>query len=201
MASVPRLFAVLNEPRCAWWSTSAAYAAVLLSLLTAGCGRIKPETPDSEPDIPATQPDTPPPAAKPEAPPPAPAAAPPPKTRTPSPQAARKVPPPAAKTPAAPALDLDTLTQQLKETKAIGFFTKITLKNQVDDLLDQFREYYQGKAKLTKTDLRRSYDLLLMKVLSLLQDKDPKLASAIVSSREAIWDLLADPKKFATLQS
>jgi hypothetical protein len=89
---------------------------------------------------------------------------------------------------------------QLKDPKAIGFFTKITLKNQVDDLLDQFREYYQGKAKFTLKDLRRSYDLLMMKVLSLLQDEDQKLASAIVSSREAIWGLLADPKKFATLQ-
>ncbi len=100
-----------------------------------------------------------------------------------------------------PALDLNALKEQLKETKAIGVFTKITLKNQVDDLLDQFREYYQGKAKLTIAELRRSYDLLMMKVLSLLQDADQKLASAIVSSREAIWGLLADPKKFATLQS
>ena len=49
-------------------------------------------------------------------------------------------------------------------------------------------------------DLRRSYDLLMMKVLSLLQDEDQKLASAIVSSREAIWALLADPKTVATLQ-
>ena len=101
---------------------------------------------------------------------------------------------------AAPALDLNALKEQLKDTKAIGIFTKITLKNQVDDLLDQFREYHQGKAKLTMTDLRRSYDLLMMKVLSLLQDEDQPLASAIVSSREAIWGLLADPKKFATLQ-
>ena len=74
------------------------------------------------------------------------------------------------------------------------------LKNQVDDLLDQFREFYEGKAKLTMTDLRRSYELLIMKVLSLLQDADQKLASAIVSSREAIRGLLADPKTFATLQ-
>jgi hypothetical protein len=49
--------------------------------------------------------------------------------------------------------------------------------------------------------LRRSYDLLLMKVLSLLQDADQTLAAAITSSREAIWGLLADPKKFATLDS
>ena len=50
------------------------------------------------------------------------------------------------------------------------------------------------------TDLRRSFDLLIMKVLSLLQDEDQQLASAIVSSREAIWSLLADPKTFATIQ-
>ncbi len=97
-------------------------------------------------------------------------------------------------------LDLNTLEQQLKDTKAIGFLTKISLKNQVDDLLDRFREYYSGTGKLTMTDLRRSYDLLVMKVLSLLQDHDQKLASKIVSSREAIWKLLADPKTFSTLE-
>jgi hypothetical protein len=101
---------------------------------------------------------------------------------------------------AGPALDLNGLKEQLKETKAIGVFTKLTLKNQVDDLLQQFRDFYQGKAKVTMAQLRRSYDLLLMKVLSLLQDTDQKLASAIVASREAIWGLLADPKKFATLE-
>jgi hypothetical protein len=97
-------------------------------------------------------------------------------------------------------LDLDALKQQLRDTKAIGIFTKLTLKNQVDDLLDQFRElHYKGRPKPTLTDLRRSYDLLMMKVLSLLQDKDQQLASKIVSSREGIWSLLADAKKFAAL--
>lgn len=95
---------------------------------------------------------------------------------------------------------MNALKDQLRETKAIGLMTKITLKNQVDDLLDRFRDYYQGKTKLTMKDLRRSYDLLMMKVLSLLQDADQRLASAIVSSREAIWGLLADPVKFETLQ-
>ena len=98
-------------------------------------------------------------------------------------------------------LDLAALKEQLKATKAIGVFTKLSLKNQVDDLLDQFRDYYQGKAKVTMPELRRSYDLLMMKVLSLLQDSDQRLASAIVSSREAIWGLLSDPKKFAALQA
>ncbi len=101
--------------------------------------------------------------------------------------------------PGAPPLDLTALETRLKETKAIGVFTKITLKNQVDDLLDQFRAYYQGRIKTSLAELRQPYDRLLLKVLSLLQDGDPELARAVVASREAIWSILADPAKFATL--
>jgi hypothetical protein len=161
-----------------------ADAVVVLLLLTAGCANVKPDTTVREPPNAATQPRKPQPAAKPAA------------TSTPRPAPAA-APAASARTPV---LDLNTLEAQLKETNAIGFFTKIALKNQVDDLLDQFREYYRGKAKFTMTDLRRSFDLLMMKVLSLLQDEDQKLASSILSSREAIWGLLADPKKFATIQ-
>ena len=112
--------------------------------------------------------------------------------------------PPAVAAPTAPAgqpltLDLNALEAQLRATKAIGLFTKMSLKNKVDDLMQQFREHYEGKTKHTMTDLRRSYDLLIMKVLSLLQDADQPLASAIASSREAIWGLLSDQNKFANL--
>lgn len=98
---------------------------------------------------------------------------------------------------AAPPLDLGALETKLRQTKAIGAFTKISLKNEVDDLVAQFRAYYRGQAKFTLAQLRQSYDLLVMKVLSLLQDADPALAKSIVGSREAIWSILADPKKFA----
>jgi hypothetical protein len=100
---------------------------------------------------------------------------------------------------ALPPLDLETLKIRLRETSAIGVFTKITLKNQVDDLLDQFRAHYQGRTKTSLAELRQAYDMLLLKVLSLLQDGDPPLARVIVASREAIWGILADPAKFATL--
>lgn len=136
----------------------------------------------------------------------APPAVPPPATApsatTPDPKAARENTRPDAATPGAvPPLDLTSLEKQLKDTKAIGVFTKISLKNKVDDLLKQFADYHRGQAKRTIKDLRRSYDLLLMKVLSLVQDEDRALALAIVSSREAIWELLADPKRFATLKT
>ena len=94
---------------------------------------------------------------------------------------------------------MKSLETRLKDTKAIGVFTKLALKNQVDDLLNQFRAFYQGKLKTTLAALRRPYEMLLLKVLALLQDSDPPLAGAIVASREAIWGILADPAKFATL--
>jgi len=40
---------------------------------------------------------------------------------------------------ATPALDLTGLEQRLRETHAIGLFTKLSLKNQVDDLLANSR--------------------------------------------------------------
>jgi len=101
--------------------------------------------------------------------------------------------------PPAPPLDLASLETRLKETNAIGVFTKLTLKNQVDALLDRFREYYQGRIKTTLAQLRQPYDQLLLKVLSLLQDSDPPLARAIAQSREAIWGILSDPDKFKNL--
>ena len=96
-------------------------------------------------------------------------------------------------------LDLPSLEKQLRDTKAIGVFTKLTLKNQVDDLVKQFREYHRGWGKITLTDLRQRYEMLLLKLLSLLQDSDSTLAKNIVASREAIWSVLTDPDKFATI--
>jgi hypothetical protein len=98
-----------------------------------------------------------------------------------------------------PALDLASLEKRLKETSAIGVFTKLTLKNQVDDLLNRFRAYYEGRAKITLAELRQPYDLLILKVLALLQDGDAPLARAIADSREAIWGILADPARFKSL--
>ena len=75
-------------------------------------------------------------------------------------------------------------------------FTKISLKNQVDDLLNKFRAYYRRQARTTLAELRRPYDMLLLKVLSPLQDSGPPLARDIVASREAIWGILASQEKF-----
>jgi hypothetical protein len=80
-------------------------------------------------------------------------------------------------------------------------FTKLSIKNQVDDLLAQFKGFHGGKPNPTLAELREKYELLLLKVISVLQDGDAQLASAVSSSREAIWSVLTDPQKFAQIQS
>jgi hypothetical protein len=105
----------------------------------------------------------------------------------------------AAAPPSAASLDLSALQQRLRDTRAIGLFTKLSLRNQVDDLLAQFRAFYQGGSGFTLGELREKYELLLMRVVSLLQDADPALAGAVLDSRAAIWAVLSDPQKFAAL--
>lgn len=190
---------------------SARIAGILLAGLMTGCAGV-PSTPPVPPVAAAPAPHVPPTSAPGESEPKAPSAAKAPAaSKAPAAPAAvprepvvaaRKseaAPPVAAKPGAPPPLDLKSLEQRLKETNAIGVLTKLSLKNQVDDLLEQFRDYYQGRLKTTLAELRQPYDLLLMKALSLLQEGDPALAKSIYASREAIWAVLSDRDKFSKL--
>jgi len=128
----------------------------------------------------------------------------PPKVAAPVPAPARTEPPQAAalakpEPQGLPPLALATLEQRLKDTSAIGVFTKLALKNQVDDLMNQFKAHYEGSRKSSLTQLRQAYDQLLLKVHELLKNGDPPLAVAIMNSRESIWTVLADPVRFAKL--
>lgn len=123
-------------------------------------------------------------------------------TPSPTEQASTPAKPPVAvpapvQPPASPPLDLAGLEQRLRDTHAIGVFTKLTLRNQVNDLLEEFREFHDGKINVPLAELRQQYEQLLLKVVTLLQDADGPLASAVASSREAIWGVLVNPKTFA----
>lgn len=190
----------------------ADHAALSCALLLVACSTATPPPKAAEPAAPAAAP-----AAKAEAPKAAPAPPPAPVAKAEAltkPSAAPKAPPkaaaakpppaPAAPAPAAaapavpkPSLDLKTLEQRLKDTDAIGVLTKLSLKNQVDDLVGRFRTFHAGTRPPTLVELRPAFDLLLMKVMSLLQDRDTRLASDIHASRESIWAVLADRDQFA----
>jgi hypothetical protein len=130
------------------------------------------------------------------APPPAKAAAKIPAARAPTGHApADAAPVPAAKA-LEPPLDVAALKLRLRNTKAIGVFAKLALSNQVDDLMQQFRAHYLSGQNASVASLRQPFDMLILKVLALIQDSDPSLAKTISGSREAIWGILADPVKF-----
>jgi hypothetical protein len=95
-----------------------------------------------------------------------------------------------------PPLDIAALSARLRSTSAIGIFTKLALKNQMDDLLQQVRGVHQSGRTGGVGALRQPYDMLVLKVLAVVQEGDPPLARTISGSREAIWNILADPEKF-----
>ncbi len=156
-----------------------------------------PPPPPPPPAPPAAESKPAPPAAAPT--PVKPAAATPPKAATSPPaKAAPTAPPAVSKAPQPAPLDLKSLEQRLKDTKAIGVLTKLSLKNQVDDLIAKFKAFHAGSRPPTLNELRPSFELLLMKVLTLLQDSDKGLANDINASRESIWGVLTDRQKLAT---
>lgn len=183
-------------------STLAAVLALAGGLACgAGCG--EPETPPASPPEETAAPTPPPAATGPDAPRP-----PPREPAPPRPEPEAPAPPPSgapdAPIPSAGAeppeeaspLALEELERRLKETRAIGVFTKLALKGDIDDLLAALRAHHE-RGEHSLAQLRERFDVLVMKVLSLLQDDDPDLADAIARSRERLWQLLADPQAFA----
>jgi hypothetical protein len=191
--TAPAVAAPAPGPAAAAPTATAAPAAAAAAAAPGLAEPVTPRAPSKAPSKEVGIAKAAPPAAKPVAKAPAPSA--PPAPDAPASTGASVTPP----SPAKPPLDLNALEARLRATDAIGMFTKIALKNQVEDLLDQFRDFYAGKVKTSLADLRPPYDRLLLKVLALLQDEDPDLARAIVDSREPMWSILADPARFATL--
>jgi hypothetical protein len=128
-----------------------------------------------------------------------------PKPKAPAaPPAAEPAPPPqsppaeSARPPADPAISLDELGDRIKKSDAIGVFTKLALKNDVDALVDDLSRFHEsGNGQLAA--LRERYEALVLKLIALLEKKEPDLAVAISRSRDTLWRRLADPVRFAEL--
>jgi hypothetical protein len=107
--------------------------------------------------------------------------------------------------------DLDDLIGRISSSKSLGFFTKISLKNDIDNLLAELRDYHDkfenrsgsgsGDTHQSESlrELRERYDVMVHKLVVLLQDKDADLVKSIDDGREQLWAVLADKKRFAQL--
>ena len=173
----------------------AGLAACAASGALLACGESEPEPaappPAAEAPAPEPAPTAPPPIApEPPAVPPAPAPAP-----SPPPEAA----PPAAP-PAEPAVSLEDLGTRIKQNPALGTFSKLSLKNDLDDLVDDLRGYH-ARQQGDLVDLHQRYEALVLKLMTLLEEDEPELALALGRSRERIWNRLVDPVEFAKLST
>jgi hypothetical protein len=169
----------------------AVLAAAIFAAAVSACGD------DQAP----TEPERPPPAA--ELPPVEPSPTP---STTPAPAAALAPAPATEPAPAPPApppaqppqISLEELGARIKATPAIGTFSKLALKNDIDDLVDDLRGYHENHRGDIE-DLHQRYEALVLKLLALLEDDEPELALALSRSRDDIWSRLVNPVEFAKL--
>jgi hypothetical protein len=105
--------------------------------------------------------------------------------------------PPSFLAAAAPeSVNLDGLRSSLRETDAIGFTTKLSLKHRLDSLLDSFAAYHEGRGDATLAELRERFADLLASTMSLLQEDDPQLFKKLWNAQGQLWLLVSDPEKF-----
>lgn len=94
--------------------------------------------------------------------------------------------------------DLEALVDRISHSKALGFLTKLSLKLDIDGFLKMVQEYHdKGGAEDSLEQLHERYDVMVHKLVVLLQDEDEELVKSIDEGRDKLWVMLADAKKFA----
>jgi hypothetical protein len=98
------------------------------------------------------------------------------------------------KSEAAVAIDMEILTSRLKKTKAIGLFTKLAIRSDVTDLMDEVKRYRKKSMLVTKMkEVRESFEGLLLKIVALLED-DTELSRDLYVGRESNLKSLMEVK-------
>jgi hypothetical protein len=95
---------------------------------------------------------------------------------------------------------VNELLQRFSDSKAVGVFTKLSIKNNITHLNQSFGTYHQGKRPPTIEELRESYDLMVQEIMVLIQNKDPVLARDLYETRLLLWSYLVEPDKYALFQ-
>jgi len=91
-------------------------------------------------------------------------------------------------------VDFKVLKDRLKHTNAIGFFTKLAIRNDIVDLMDKIKQYRKkSMLKEKMKEIRASFDGLLLKIIALLEE-DPDLSHDLYVGRESIWESLLEVK-------
>ena len=88
--------------------------------------------------------------------------------------------------------NLDTLITKLKETKALGVFTKLALKGDMEEIIAMANGYQRVAAFSELQSVRELFDGLVLKTITLLNDKDPNLAADMYQARDLVWQSILE---------
>jgi len=89
-------------------------------------------------------------------------------------------------------VDFETLEKRIRKTNAIGVFAKLKLSGDINKMVADLKTYHAGDSPHTLEQHREQYDLLYMKVVSQVQDKDPELFHQLCNAWEPLWAELQD---------
>lgn len=94
--------------------------------------------------------------------------------------------------------DLEALVDRISHSRALGFLTKLSLKLDIDGFLKMVQDYHdKGGAEESLEQLHERYEVMVHKLVVLLQDEDEELVESIENGRDKLWAMLADANKFA----
>lgn len=94
---------------------------------------------------------------------------------------------------------LGEVEQRLRDTSAIGALTKLSLKSELESLLEAFSRLHLGGGEDELPHLMRRFDLLLAKTLDLLRSQDPALFQLLADIRPDVLAALSHPNKYAQI--
>ncbi len=89
-------------------------------------------------------------------------------------------------------VDFEILEAEIRKTSAIGGLTKLKLSGDINKMVDALKTYHAGDSPHTLEQHREQYDLLYMKVMSQVQDKDPELFNKLCNAWDPLWAELQD---------
>jgi hypothetical protein len=97
--------------------------------------------------------------------------------------------------------DFCALETKIRNTNAIDFFSKINLKNEIDSLIDDFRNFQVGESAYSFGALKARFENLIRNTVAMLRKGDAALAEEIERSGEALWTTLNTPEKLVAIAS
>ena len=89
-------------------------------------------------------------------------------------------------------VDFEVLEQRIRKTSALGGLTKLSLSGDIKKMVADLKKYHAGNNPHTLEQIREQYDLLYMKVVSKVQDKDPELFNQLCNAWDPLWVAMQD---------